>query len=189
MTFDGISEKDWLEELEEQREWNERHALAVFALLGLPETLLDVGCGDFAMARIASLLGVDVFGIDQFDESGVNVLYKQHNLVNPFLAEHKFQHVWCIEVAEHIDPSAHATLCDTLNNNLAKDGLLVFSAAHPNQGGMGHVAERPPKYWIDQFSLRELSYNQVLTVKLSLLWSNLNSPLYWLASNVLVFEK
>lgn len=189
MTFDGIPEQDWIDELESVQEWNIRHALTALAVLGIPETLLDVGCGNGSMMHVASVLGVDVLGVDQFADSWVNVHYQQHNLVNPFKADQEFEQVWCIEVAEHIDQSAHATLCDTLNNNLAKDGILLFSAAHPNQGGMGHVAERPPKYWIDQFALRDLSYNQMMTVRLSLLWSNLNSPLYWLASNVLIFQK
>lgn len=186
MTFDGIPEKDWLEELEGVQDWNRRHALAIFALLGFPRTLLDVGCGDGTMVKTARSLGIEAFGVDQLENEG---WFYQHNLVNPFKADKKCQQVWCIEVAEHLDATAHATLCDTLNDNLEDHGLLVFSAAHPNQGGMGHVSERPTKYWMDQFSLRELGYRKDLTVNLSLLWSNIGSPLYWLSSNILIFEK
>jgi len=187
MTFDGIDEQDWFDELEGVREWNIRHCLTALAVLGIPETLLDVGCGDGTMVKTALSLGINAFGVDQLVSTGD--MFINHNLVNHFSFEPRCQQVWCIEVAEHLDPSAHATLCDTLNNNLEDHGILLFSAAHPNQGGMGHVAERPPKYWIDQFALRDLSYNQVLTVRMSLLWSNIDSPLYWLASNVLIFNK
>lgn len=189
MTFDGIEEKDWLEELESIQDWNVRHCLTALAVLGIPKTLLDVGCGICTMMNTVSNLDVETFGIDQFEGSWVRNNYKQHNLVNPYLHEHKFQQVWCIEVAEHLDASAHATLCDTLVNNLEDHGYLLFSAAHPNQGGMGHVSERPVKYWLDQFALRDLSFHQELTVRLSLLWSNIGSPLYWLPANVLIFNK
>lgn len=117
--------------------------------------------------------------------------YFNANLVERFVAPFPMHMVWCIETAEHLDSSAHATLCDTLTENLmeGRGNYLVFSAAYPNQGGMGHVSERPSKYWLDQFSLRELGFRKDLTVSLALLWSNIGSPLYWLASNVMVFEK
>lgn len=199
-TYDGISEQDWRKELTFQREWNKRHLLSLFSMLGIPQSMLDVGCGDGTMVGLARDLGVDAYGVDQLIDKDENERwYFHHNLVNLFTLETNAHRVTsiavnlvlCLEVAEHLDASAHATLCDTLTLNLkvGRGNYLVFSAAFPNQGGMGHIAERPSKYWLNQFSLRGMNYRRDLTTQLSLLWSNIDSPLYWLASNVLIFER
>lgn len=187
-TFDGISADEWHDELELWEEWGKRHLLAAIAMLGFPRRMLDVGCGLGGGVLMARSLGIDAVGLDQLVENEDDV-FIHHNLVDRYFSGRPFEWVWCIEVAEHLDPTAHATLCDTLNDNLTKDGLLIFSAAHPNQGGMGHVSERTSRYWQDQFFLRGLCWSKELTVNLSLLWSNIGSPFYWLPSNVLVFKK
>lgn len=193
VTYDGIERKQWVSELSTLHDWNERHAMALFAFLGIPEKLLDVGCGLGTYVNLAAQIGVNACGIDQLvdDEQMRDQCYVHWNLVNKYDHPIKSNMVLCIEVAEHLDQSAHATLCDTCADNLldGRGNHLVFSAAFPNQGGIGHVSERPSKYWLDQFAMRKLNYRKDLTVGLSLLWSNIGSPLYWLASNVLVFEK
>jgi len=191
ITYDGITELQWADELFEQRDWNKRHLLSLFAMLGIPESLLDVGCGDGTMVNIASLIGVVAYGVDQLVPEDMGGNFEHRNLVDKYLLFEKVNMVLCLEVAEHLDASAHATLCDTCAENLleGRGNFLIFSSAFPNQGGIGHVSERPSKYWLDQFSLRGLNYRRDLTVNLALLWSNINSPLYWLAANALVLEK
>lgn len=192
-TYDGLTSEMWNEELSSQREWNIRHLLAAFAMLGIPASMLDVGCGDGTMVRTARKLGCTAFGVDQLVDEGWEPFFFQRNLVDLFLLpnDEQVDQVWCLETAEHLHSTAHPTLCDTLHQNLKPGSghFLIFSAAFPNQGGMGHVAERPSKYWLDELSLRGFNYRKDLTVQLSLHWSNLNSPLYWLASNILVLEK
>ena len=34
----------------------------------------------------------------------------------------------------------------------------MFSAARPNQEGLGHIAERPQEEWIDEFKARGMVY-------------------------------
>jgi cyclopropane fatty-acyl-phospholipid synthase-like methyltransferase len=193
ITYDNITSEKWRDELSPLHDWNERHLLTIFALLGIPERLLDVGCGIGTMVNVSAQLGVNACGIDQLvtDNKETVACFTHHNLVDKYDHPIKSNMVLCLEVAEHLDQSAHATLCDTCADNLmdGRGNFLVFSAAFPNQGGIGHVSERPSKYWMDQFSLRKLNYRMDLTVNLSLLWSNIHSPLYWLASNVLIFEK
>lgn len=50
----------------------------------------------------------------------------------------------CLEVAEHL-PRWHASKLLTI---ASAANHLVFSAAHPNQGGRLHVNEQPAEYWI-----------------------------------------
>lgn len=56
----------------------------------------------------------------------------------------------CLEVAEHV-PAWHA---GKLLDALTCANRLIFSAAHPNQGGTLHVNERPAGYWIDRLGSR-----------------------------------
>ena len=55
----------------------------------------------------------------------------------------------CLEVAEHLTESSADLLVKTLTD-LAP--LALFSAAHPGQGGQGHLNERWPVYWQRRFS-------------------------------------
>lgn len=188
--YDGRTKEDWMRELEAQENWVRRHALCAFGLLDVPESLLDVGCGLGTAVSTALALGVEAYGIDQLID--YKSKYFEHvNLVKRFTLPKQVGMVWCTEVAEHLDPSAHATLCDTCADNLkeGRGNYLVFSSAFPNQGGSGHVSERPSAYWQKEFHLRELNFRRDLTVNLSMLWLNIGSPLYWLAANVMVFEK
>jgi cyclopropane fatty-acyl-phospholipid synthase-like methyltransferase len=189
-TYDGRTKEEWLKELEGVREFNRRHLLAMFAVLGIPETFLDVGCGDGGMVVTASALGVSAFGVDQLVEND-NEIFFHHNLVDPFQLPQPVSLVTCLEVAEHLHSSAHAVLCDTLANNLAigSGNFLVFTSAYPGQGGSAHLSERPAQYWHNEFALRHLNFRLDITRNLSLVWSNINSPLFYLAANVMVFEK
>jgi len=56
----------------------------------------------------------------------------------------------CLEVAEHL-PSWHAGKLVTI---VSAPRRLVFSAAHPGQGGRLHVNERPASYWIQRLAAR-----------------------------------
>ena len=55
----------------------------------------------------------------------------------------------CIEVAEHVP----AVDSDTLVRDVSDyaESYLLFSAAHPGQGGHGHVNEQPKSYWLEKF--------------------------------------
>lgn len=56
----------------------------------------------------------------------------------------------CLEVAEHMPAWHGGKLLDVLTCGRR----LIFSAAHPNQGGMRHVNERPAGYWIARLADR-----------------------------------
>lgn len=59
----------------------------------------------------------------------------------------------CLEVAEHLPPWHAGRLLTVLSGART----LVFSAAHPNQGGRFHVNEQPASYWIERLARRELA--------------------------------
>jgi hypothetical protein len=64
------------------------------------------------------------------------------------LPTERFDLALCIEVAEHIEE----TYIDTFVFNITRSSdVLVFSAAPPGQGGVGHVNEKPWSYWVEKF--------------------------------------
>lgn len=180
--------KHFLDILTKSDAWNRRHFMAMLACFGVPPTYLDVGCGTGVMPDMAYHLGVDAIGLDLHDYE--EIWYQKHDLSQPLKLKKSFQLVTCIEVAEHIHPSYDGIFMDTISRHVSSDnGVLVFTAAHPGQEGEDHVNTRPAIYWRDQFYGRGLGFNQELTARLSLLWSNINSPLYWLPANVQVFTR
>lgn len=76
----------------------------------------------------------------------------------------RFELVMSIEVLEHVERRHHSCFIDTLVACAKR--WIIFSAAHPGQGGVGHIAERPRSEWIGEFVARGLVYRPRLTEQL-----------------------
>eukprot|EP00049_Salpingoeca_infusionum_P024283 m.15488 g.15488 ORF g.15488 m.15488 type:complete len:335 (-) comp6635_c0_seq1:123-1127(-) len=73
----------------------------------------------------------------------------------------QFDLVYSIEVLEHIPRHLHDKAADFLVSRVGT--MLVFSAAHLNQDGVGHIAERKQEEWVKEFTSRGLVYQQSVT--------------------------
>ena len=118
-------------------------------------SVVDVGCGQGTWLKVFRKHGVrQLLGIES-PETIANYLASEqfevmgHDLTRPFFGDVKFDLAICLEVAEHLDPSAAETLVETLTG---LSDQILFSAAIPNQGGQNHVNEQWPPYWRDIFS-------------------------------------
>ena len=122
-----------------------------------PASILDVGCGAGAWVAAYRECGAcDVIGVDAdylreeqllFDPRRFHAL----DVSGTFRLGRQFDIAQCLEVAEHITPSASQSLVDNL---VAHAPVVVFSAAPPGQGGDHHVNERPYEFWRDLFDAR-----------------------------------
>lgn len=195
--YDEVEKKKWKEELSVHRVWNKRHLYALFAAFGTPSTMLDVGCGLGDLVDVARRMQIDAWGVDQLvdDEYDEN-WFIHHDLRKSFsLAEAGgapiVNLVTCWEVAEHIPPEYTSIFCNTLASHVERDesSILVFTSAHPGQEGTEHINVHPATFWRDRFHERGLNYQKEKTRQIALLWSNIDSPLWWLASNVQVFSR
>lgn len=200
--FDGVTQEDWLIELSKTRIDNRKYMYGLWAYYGTPGTLLDVGSGNGDLVMRCRQLGVQAFGVDQINLEGRDGhdpgWFAVHDLRTPFsLTEidggpSTVDMVLCWEVAEHIPEEYHNILCDTCANHLHRSEFrnrLIFTSAHPGQGGTEHISSRPAVYWREMFHKRGLNYLQQETSELSLIWKTSQGGCYWLPANVQVFER
>lgn len=158
--------------------------LAAFDYLGPPRTMMDVGCGDGHMVRIAEALGVSACGLDIVENNHPNI--HQVDLCNS-VSYMGGEMVLCLEVAEHLPEHAADHLCEYLSDTTYE--TLLFSAATPGQGGSGHLNEQPWAYWVKKLHANGLTINTEKTDHLRKVWTSLAPGAWWYGKNCMVFER
>ena len=182
---DNMTPEEWVAHLAPFDEWNERLLMALFAIFGKPQSMLDIGCGTSAMVNLARKLDVDAVGVDR----SAREPDLMHDLREPLNIGRTFQLITCIEVAEHIPEPDSGVFLTNITSHIKRDGRLVFSAAPPAQPGDGHIHLKPAKFWRDQIYDRGLTYNDEMSIRLRLAWQWVPMPMQWLISNVQVFVR
>lgn len=128
-------------------------------LLELAEvrSVLDVGCGRGAWLKafqehgVERLRGLDGASVDPTQLLIDPACFAAVDLERcPELTE-TFDLALCLEVAEHLPGSASRPLVRLLTRAAP---LVLFSAAVPGQGGVGHRNEQWPDYWQARFAER-----------------------------------
>ena len=146
----------------------------------------DVGCGVGAWLSAFVEFGVkDIQGFDGewVDESLLAIppeCFKAVDLENPLVWPRRFDLVVSLEVAEHISEANAGQFVDSLCN---LSDFVLFSAAIPLQGGVGHVNEQPPQYWAKLF--RERGYVQFDTIRHKV-WDDEQIP-SWYRQNIFLY--
>jgi SAM-dependent methyltransferase len=157
-------------------------------IFGLPERVIDVGCGvgawleAFGEHGSERLVGVD--GIDQsvFPKSRFDIQLIQADLSSPLEIEESFDLAICLEVAEHLFENRAESLVRDLTALAPK---VLFSAAIPGQGGTHHVNEQWASYWCSLF----LKHGYVAQDSLRpIFWWDQRVE-WWYRQNILVFEE
>lgn len=148
-----------------------------------PASVLDVGCGsgkslDWFLGR-----GIEVVGLEG-SSMGIahakNPQYvRQEDLNRPVDLQRRFDLVWCFEVAEHIHPDFTEHFTRTL---VTHSDVIVISAAHPGQGGVGHFNEQPRSYWIEIFNRLGYDHDDLGRAKIVENWD-------WFPQNIFLFRK
>lgn len=152
----------------------------------IPFRVVDVGCGEGWWANTFADAGCQVIGIDgsYVQGSPLGDRFLPHDLRQP-LPKHltgRFDLAVCLEVAEHLP----ATRADSLVTDLCGLApLVLFSAAIPGQGGVDHVNEQEPVYWVRRF--QALNY----TASGGLRWKVWDHPDVdnWYKANTLIFAR
>jgi len=119
-----------------------------------PKSVLDVGCGQgvwlrtFEDAGVERILGVDGMHVDRDRLKIRPDQFLAMDLQYPRPAGGGFDLAVCLEVAEHLPPSAGPGLVELLTRAAP---VVLFSAAIPGQGGNDHLNEQWPEYWRKEF--------------------------------------
>jgi len=153
-----------------------------------PRSVIDVGCGVGTWLRAFRDRGVeDIFGLDGawVDRPALRIAaesFHEIDLVKPFGIQRQFDLALSLEVAEHLPPESAAGFIASLT---ALAPVVAFSAAIPKQGGVNHLNEQWPDYWVRLFA--ERAYEVVDCVR-PRVWDNPHVQ-FWYAQNVFLFVR
>jgi 2-polyprenyl-3-methyl-5-hydroxy-6-metoxy-1,4-benzoquinol methylase len=152
---------DWgLIELEEA---GQAERLAVWMRVEGARDVLDVGCGPGTYVRALRREGIEAYGIDNDPRiEGIEWCWYE----NAVIARPRRQYDWviCLEVGEHISADRADALVRYCVGS-ARSGI-IFSAALPGQGGIGHINCQPKSYWIMKFAARGWEVDMPTTARL-----------------------
>ena len=151
------------------------------------ESVLDIGCAKGTWLDAWRASGVDrIHGADGDYVEIVQLVVPRESfttadLSKPLILGSHFDLVQSLEVAEHI-PNENAD-CFVQNLVNHSNGIVLFSAAPPGQGGEFHINEQPYEYW--RLKFRELGFEpfdfirpQIATDSAVSFWYRYNIMLY-----------
>lgn len=150
-----------------------------------PDTVLDLGCGPGTYVNVFNELGVDCIGYDtDVRVEGMPNIYCK----SLHEAEEKADLVLCMEVAEHIDSSQNESIVQVMNDCLNPGGVLIWTAAKPGQGGVGHINCQEKTYWEKLLNATGLVRDTVEEQK-TIEYIRNGYHMGWFLQNLMVYRK
>ena len=149
-----------------------------------PEKVVDVGCGPGMLVYSLREQGVNAIGYD-IDERINNIEYLKQ--VSLFDLTDPADLVTCMEVAEHIEEGLSDSVVDSVMRNIKPNGILLWTAARPGQGGVGHINCQEKEYWQEKFQKRNMIRNAKMEKEL-IEYTLKGSYMGWFVNNVMIFN-
>ena len=152
-------------------------------------SVLDIGCGPGTWLAAWRRRGAtDIHGVDGPYVRASQLDIEPHfftpaDLSGPLDLARRFDLVQSLEVAEHIASAASETFIKNLTGH--SNGLVLFSAAPPGQGGEFHVNERSYEFWRGLF--REHGYRPFDYVRP--LIGGVANVSYWYRYNIVLYVR
>jgi len=152
-----------------------------------PKRVLDLGCGPGMYTHALANLGINAQGLD-IDQRVDGVVQVIRGDLLCLDGQQQADLVMCLEVAEHIDPQYSDKIVDSVVKTIQPGGRLIWTAAQPGQGGVGHINNRKKEYWLKKFLDRGLIWN--LDQQTNLVdYCRMGYHMGWFVNNVLVMYK
>jgi SAM-dependent methyltransferase len=166
---------------------------AMMHVVPFARRVLDVGAGSGGFAAEAKRRGLDVAACENSAAGrklaraqGLDVLDFDLTRKPPAATTPPYDLAYCFEVAEHLPQALGESLVLFLTQQAP---VIIFSAAHPGQGGTGHINEQPKEYWIQRFERHGYSLDKAGMESLVEGFRLRNTPGKWFHSNVIVVRK
>ncbi len=158
-----------------------------------PNSVVDIGCGSGSWLRASKDLGVEtIHGVDinEVDEQTLFVprdvidIFDFSNLTfqDEFVSRQKYDLAISLEVAEHLEPQNAVSFVKYITSF---SDVVLFSAAHPFQGGVHHVNCQPAKYWASLFN--EEGYICVDIMRRQLMFEPQLADCFWYGQNSFLY--
>lgn len=152
-----------------------------------PKMALDVGCGPGIHVYAMAEQGISITGIDVDSRIIGKPLLSQESLLE-LNGKYKRDLVVCFEVAEHIDPQLSDEIVRNVYSIIDNGGILLWTAAIPGQGGVGHINCRPKNYWKDKFEKIGLLHDDLMQKDI-IEYCQSGMHMGWFTQNILCFRK
>lgn len=157
-----------------------------------PASVIDVGCGSGALLVALRKLGVrHLLGLDCAD-AGLDIARARSLDVRKFditaerwTSADRFDVAVSMETAEHLPESASDRYVELLCS-LAP--VVVFTAARPGQGGIGHLNEQPPEYWTELFKAHGFQLAEKTAADWQSAWTAAGVANFY-TRNLMVFQR
>lgn len=117
--------------------------------------VLDIGCGRGIFMKMLREKNINVFGVDESDESMTACKNKDLKVFKSealeFLTKKRnvFDGIFCAHVIEHMDYNKACILISTMYNSLIKNGILVLATPNP-----ASHAIMSNTFWLDPTHVR-----------------------------------
>lgn len=129
----------------------------LFSIWGVPESVVDIGCGRGAWLATCRDFGVKrVVGIDgdwNSQEAMIDPSIEFHsaNLEKKLTLTGPFDLAISLEVAEHLQPESSDAFVESLSS---LSDVVLFGAAFSGQPGVNHINTRHHSFWAKKFFSR-----------------------------------
>ena len=151
-----------------------------------PRSVVDVGCGvgtwlrQFSDHGVETIVGLDGPWVEKKHLVIPRDAFFEANFEEPLSLPQTFDLALSLEVAEHVSPENAQQFVHSL---VELAPMVLFGAAIPHQGGVGHVNEQWPDFWARLFG--EEDYVCIDWLRWQM-W-HLPEVLYWYPQNTLLY--
>lgn len=151
-----------------------------------PRSVVDVGCGSGEWADVARRKGLsDYLGVDGSygDHTTIDAShFLERDLTRALDLGRTFDLVISLEVAEHLPIERSEGFIEDL---VTLAPAVLFSAAIPGQGGVGHVNEQWQSWWAHQFARHGYAAHDVVRPHV---WND-DRVAVWYRQNTILYRR
>ena len=151
-----------------------------------PRNCIDIGCGPGMHVHALRSWGIEASGIEPDERAASEFIFNKSLFDLPGTNEMQADLVICMEVAEHIEQSREDEVVQKVAATVGK--WLIWTAAVPGQGGVGHINCKPKEEWAAK--LEQQGLTRIQRVENEII-DHVKRGYYmgWFVNNILFFEK